>query len=137
MSRSNFTQYSAKSDPFVQNFLARVPRETAAKFTNTQLTELKRVLSNKVVKYHAVDIRLSIPFLKQRFYVVFLIGKEKRLNKRPKSAIFTFANRVVFIISFLLLIASLIGVFQIIKKVSNNDYLNTIHKLQQYLNNKI
>ncbi|MBD2680072.1 MULTISPECIES: hypothetical protein [Nostoc] len=133
MSRNNLTKFSAKTEPFVQHFLARIPPETASKFTNTQLTEFKRVLSSKITKYHAVDIRISIPFLKQQFYVVLLIGRKKRLNSRATKSIFTPVNNVGIIIIFLLLTVTLISLFEIVKKLPHKDYFNKIQALQQYL----
>ncbi|MBC1240020.1 hypothetical protein [Nostoc sp. 2RC] len=133
MSEYNFTKISAKTDPFVKHFLASIPPETASKFTNTQLTELKRVLSSKITQCHAIDIRVSIPFLQQQFYVVLLMSREKRLNFHSKRWIFRTVNHVFIIIVFLFLIMSLISLFNIIKKVANNDYLNNIEALQQYL----
>jgi len=133
MSRNNLTKTSPTTEPFVQHFLARIPPETASKFTNTQLTELKRVLTSKITKYHAVDIRISIPFLKQQFYVVLLFGREKRLNSRATRSIFTPVNNVGIIIIFLLLIVTLISLFEIIKKVPHKDNFNKIQVLQQYL----
>ncbi len=80
MSGNHSIKLSDTNNHFMQQFLGRIPPETAATFTNTQLTELKRVLSNRLTKYHIVDIRISIPLLKQRFYVVLLIGREKHLK---------------------------------------------------------
>ncbi|WP_445633904.1 hypothetical protein NSTC745_05641 [Nostoc sp. DSM 114161] len=133
MSRNNLIKFSAKTDPFVQQFLARIPSETASNFTQIQLTELKRVLNSKMTKYHAVDIRVSIPFLKQQFYAVLLIGREKRLSLHPKISICTPVNQVAIAIVFLFLIMFLISLFNIVKKVPGNGYLNNIQALEQYL----
>ncbi len=72
------TKNSAKTDSFIQLFFARIPPQTAATFTNAQLAELKRVFGYPSLRPHAIDIRLSIPFFKRGFYLVFLLGKEKR-----------------------------------------------------------
>ncbi len=71
------TKNHAKTDSFLQLFFARISPQTAATFTNAQLAELKRVFGYRVTP-HAIDIRLSIPFFKRGFYLVFLLGKEKR-----------------------------------------------------------
>jgi hypothetical protein len=82
MSQNRSPKKFSHNDPFLQQFFARIPTETAATFTNEQLTELKKVFSGRLFKGHAVDIRLSIPFLMKRFYIVFILGKEKRSKKR-------------------------------------------------------
>jgi hypothetical protein len=82
MFQKRSTKKSSKNDPFVQQFFARIPTETAATFSSEQLTELKRVFNNRLLKRHTVDIRLSIPFFWKRFYVVFMLGKENRSKSR-------------------------------------------------------
>ncbi|WP_341526893.1 hypothetical protein WKK05_30865 [Nostoc sp. UHCC 0302] len=82
MPKNRLTKNYFKIDPFIQHFFARIPPQTAATFTHTQLAELKKVFGNRAVNRHAVDVRLSIPFIKKRFYIVFLLGKEKRLKRR-------------------------------------------------------
>ncbi|MEH1922808.1 hypothetical protein [Nostoc sp.] len=82
MSQNSSNKNSSKNDLFVQQFFARIPPEIVATFTNTQLTEIKKAFNDRIYKRHLVDIRVSIPFFVKRFYVVFLLGKEKRLKKR-------------------------------------------------------
>ena len=78
MSKKDLTKYSSKSATFIQHFFACIPPEVAATFTDAQLTELQKVFMKRVSKRSAVDIRLYIPFIKKRFYVVFLLGKQNR-----------------------------------------------------------
>ncbi len=80
MFQNRSTKNSSKNDPFVQHFFAHIPTETAATFTNAQLIELKKVFNGRLFKRHPVDIRLSIPFYRKRFYIVFLLGKGKFLK---------------------------------------------------------
>ncbi|MBD2169261.1 hypothetical protein H6G04_33400 [Calothrix membranacea FACHB-236] len=82
MPKNRLTKPNSQPDPFVQKFFARIPPQTAATFTHAQLAELKRVFENRVSRNHAVDMRLSIPFFKKRFYLVLLLGREKRLKQR-------------------------------------------------------
>ncbi|MEH2244864.1 hypothetical protein [Nostoc sp.] len=81
MPRNRLTKHSSKNDTFLQQFFVCIPPQVAATFTDAQLTELQKVFSERVNKRHAVDIRLSIPFIKKRFYLVFLFGKEKKLRQ--------------------------------------------------------
>jgi hypothetical protein len=99
----------SKTDPFVQKFFARIPPETAATFTNTQLAELKRVFHARVEQQHSVDIRLSVPIFKRRFYLVYLLGKENRRLKRVQAPASKPANKILLTITGFILITSLLG----------------------------
>ncbi|MEH2397770.1 hypothetical protein [Nostoc sp.] len=81
MPKKHLTKYSSKSSIFLQQFFACIPPQVAATFTDAQLTELEKVFMKRVSKRSAVDIRLYIPFIKKRFYVVFLLGKQNRSKK--------------------------------------------------------
>jgi hypothetical protein len=118
MPQNRFTKDSSKTDPFVQEFFARIPPKTATTFTDTQLGALKQVFKERISKRHAVDIKLSMPFFKQGFYIVLLLGKEKRVKKRLQAAIFQPVNSILLTISGLVLITSLLGSLYIFKMTS-------------------
>lgn len=118
MPQNRFTKDSSKTDPFVQEFFARIPPKTATTFTDTQLAALKQVFKERISKRHAVDIKLSMPFFKQGFYIVLLLGKEKRAKKRLQAAISQPVNSILLTISGLVLITSLLGSLYIFKMTS-------------------
>ncbi|WP_414574741.1 hypothetical protein [Anabaena sp. CCY 9402-a] len=107
----------SQTDPFVKKFFARIPPDTAATFTNTQLAELKRIFQARVEQRHSVDIRLSVPIFKRRFYLVYLLGKETRRLKRVQAPVSTPANRILVTISGFVLITSLLGTLHIVNKL--------------------
>ncbi|MEH2412292.1 hypothetical protein [Nostoc sp.] len=117
MPRNRLTKYSSKNDTFLQQFFACIPSEVAATFSDAQLTELQKVFKERVSKRHAVDIRLSIPFNKKRFYAVFLLGKEKRSKQNRKDTIFTPVNSILLIRYCLGLITLLLAALYIIEMV--------------------
>lgn len=78
----NYSNKSSSTDKFVQEFFTCISPKTASTFTDTQLIALKQAFGDRLNKRHAVDIRLSIPFFKRGFYIVLLLGKEKRVKKR-------------------------------------------------------
>ena len=121
MPQNRFTKDSSKTDPFVQQFFARIPPKTATTFSNTQLAALKQVFKERITKRHAVDIKLSIPFFRQGFYIVLLLGKEKRSKKRLQASIYQPVNSVLLTISRLVLITSLLGSLYIFKITSGID----------------
>lgn len=123
MSRNHITKGYSQDDSFIQQFFARIPAKTAATLTDTQLVALKQALSNRVGKGQAVDIRVSIPIFKWRFYLVFLLGREKRSKERLAKErllhpIFTIANTIFLTILSLLLITALLGSLYIIDNSS-------------------
>lgn len=118
MPQNRFAKDSSKTVPFVQEFFARIPPKTATTFTDTQLAALKQVFKERISKRHAVDIKLSMPFFKQGFYIVLLLGKEKRAKKRLQAAISQPVNSILLTISGLVLITSLLGSLYIFKMTS-------------------
>ena len=70
------------SDPFFDRFYARMPRDVAGTFTQEQLDAIKRVFGARTWGSHAIDIRMSMPILWRRWYVVLLMGPERRPRGR-------------------------------------------------------
>lgn len=118
MPQNRFTKDSSKTDPFVQQFFACIPPKTATTFSNTQLAALKQVFKERITKRHAVDIKFSIPLFRQGFYIVLLLGKEKRTKKRLQASIYQPVNSVLLTISALALITSLLSSVYIFKMTS-------------------
>jgi hypothetical protein len=97
-------------DPFFREFFDRVPEDVAASFTDLQLDAIKLAFGARSRGSHAVDIRLSIPLLVRRVYVVFLAGGERRddMRRRLEGAlrpVWTTANAMV-ILAFLVLLTA-------------------------------
>lgn len=137
MNHKDLREKVSTNDPFVQSFLARIPPETAATFTNTQLVELKRVFQARAQRQHYVDIRLSVP-LKKRFYLVFLMGRETRHTKRVQESLGKPANQILLRTSILVLITSLLFTLYMVNQIRNNSKLpeRTIQKSVQIFNDK-
>ena len=70
------------ADPFLAKFFARIPREVAASFDEAQLAAVKRAFGARDFGMHTIDLRRSVRFLWWRFYVVLLVGKERRDDQR-------------------------------------------------------
>lgn len=64
-------------NPFLDRFLACVPREVAGSFTPEQLAAVQRAFGMRFTVDHAVDIRRSLRLPWGRFYVVLLFGRER------------------------------------------------------------
>lgn len=67
--------------PQMRRFIAALPKDVAKAFNAAQLDAIEAALlhSNKPKKHH-LDIRFvfALPFIKRRFYSVFLLGIDKR-----------------------------------------------------------
>lgn len=71
----------------IKNLLARMPKEVADSFSDTQLIHLKTVIGGRTWSKHAIDQRgtFQLPFMRWRYYYVFLMGRNRRqLSDREK-----------------------------------------------------
>lgn len=71
-----------RQDPYIRGVLKRMAPEVRTSFSDGQLVALKSALGAKSWGVHPVDIRKTIGFWKLRYYIVFLMGKEKRPPER-------------------------------------------------------
>lgn len=75
----NDEQFSDPTKP--GSFLDRIPKEIGKTFTDKQIAAIKTALQPAA---HSVDIRLSVPFIGGRRYIVLFIGKERRSSERRR-----------------------------------------------------
>ncbi|ASC74337.1 hypothetical protein XM38_053130 [Halomicronema hongdechloris C2206] len=73
---------SDRSQIALERLLARVPPRVAASFAPEQLEAIQKALEPRPWQRHPVDIRLSIPLLWRRFYLVLIAGEEQRSQER-------------------------------------------------------
>ena len=70
------------SDPFYEQFYARVPADVASTFSDVQLNAIKLAYGARTRGAHGVEVRKSFPFLWMRLYIVLLLGRERRDRSR-------------------------------------------------------
>ncbi len=104
---------------FRRRLLANMPEDVGNSFTDLQLTMIEHALEGGRWQVHPVDLRLSIPLLWRRFYLVLLAGPERRSPERRRGErihrpIRTIANLVTFAFFLLLLVPAAVGSFHII-----------------------
>jgi hypothetical protein len=114
-----------RQDPDIMNFLSRLPKVTAAKFTNSQLEHIKVAIGTAKYRKHKVDVRGTIPifFTEYRIYYVFLMGLNLRsLNRREKSLALV---ALLIIFSLFVFLGSLCGlvIIYLIKSALGIDLL--------------
>jgi hypothetical protein len=99
--------------------LDKVPSDVARSFTETQLAAIEYAIEDRSRRHPLIDIRLSVPFIWRRFFVVFLAGPERRSperlrRERVKHAFWTIANACTVAFVMLFLIPAVIGMIHMI-----------------------
>ncbi len=62
--------------------LSAMPQEMATSFSEEQRLALQTALVVNTRNRHPIDVRWSIPILRRKFYLVFLMGEEERSKAR-------------------------------------------------------
>lgn len=102
-----------------RRLLAQMPSDDAASFTESQVAALDRALETATSNRQPVDIRISIPFLRRRYFIVVLAGSEQRSAERrkldrEKHKLWTPANVLALGFGLLFAIPALIGIVHMI-----------------------
>lgn len=92
--------------------------DVANSFTEAQLLELERVLSAPPSRRLPIDIRITVPFFRGRYFLTFIAGRERRSaerlkEERAKHALWTFANVCFFVFLVVLFVPTFIGLVHI------------------------
>ncbi|WP_157845980.1 hypothetical protein [Kiloniella litopenaei] len=76
---------SSTEDAFIKHYFSRIDPDIAASFTDDQKHAIKQMFGARGYAKHPVEVRRSIPFGRHRFYLIFLLGRERRAYERLKS----------------------------------------------------
>lgn len=90
----------------VKQLLSTMEKSVADSFTDEQRNALQKALTTQDWRQHNVDFRptLALPFLPWSFYLVFLVGVNKRgLLPAERSIAFTMFLFILFIIGLLVI----------------------------------
>jgi hypothetical protein len=72
---------SAKTDNFTQSVISRIDPQIYSTLSSDQVNALAQALySCRPTKKHIINFRGFIPFLKSRYYFVFLFGRDRRAD---------------------------------------------------------
>jgi hypothetical protein len=66
------------AETFFNHYFKRVNPEVAASFTEAQRDAIMTMFGAREITNHTVEVRHSIPFGRRRFYLIFLMGPERR-----------------------------------------------------------
>lgn len=75
-------QQAPQRDPFIEHYFKRIDPRMAASFTAEQCAAIKEMFGARGVAKHAVELRRSVPIGRQRYYLVLLLGRERRAFDR-------------------------------------------------------
>lgn len=76
--KSTLDQPAAARDPFLDHYFKRIEPGIAASFTAEQREAIKTMFGARGIAQHAVEIRRSLPIGRGRYYLVLLLGRERR-----------------------------------------------------------
>lgn len=68
----------AERDPFLDHYFRRIDPRVAASFSPEQRDAIKAMFGARGVARHTVEIRRSLPIGRGRYYLVLLLGRERR-----------------------------------------------------------
>ena len=100
---SQYHQQHPSDDPAIQRLLSHMPQNIAQSFTTEQLFGLKEAIGARGGRIHSVDFRptLKFPFVPWSFYVVFLVGRNRR-SLTPQEQTMAALVLLAFALSFVL-----------------------------------
>lgn len=70
------------ADPFLSHYFRRIDPEVAKSFTEDQRTAMRTMFANRDIAKHALEVRRTLSFGRKRFYLIFLLGRERRAYER-------------------------------------------------------
>ena len=85
MSDSGSQDSGAKNDnadPFLANYFRRIDPKTAESFSEEQRAAIRTMFASRDIAKHAVEVRRTLGFGRKRFYLIFLLGRERRAYER-------------------------------------------------------
>ncbi|HYM31361.1 MAG TPA: hypothetical protein VEU47_08695 [Candidatus Cybelea sp.] len=120
----------ARSDPdaFLADFFSRIPADTVSSFTDRQLMAIRMAFGARHRGVHTIDIRISLPLLWRRIYLVVLAGGERRSPNRRRSdrrryPLATIGNALFGGMFFVLLGVAVLGFLYLLKSALGIDLI--------------
>ncbi|MBD2294088.1 hypothetical protein H6G06_11440 [Anabaena sphaerica FACHB-251] len=97
-------------NPIFEELFSQISPEIASTFTKEQIAAIKQGVQRREWYEHSLDLRISVPIPLLSFYLVLLVGEERRSKQRlqyEKSLypFWTFGN-ILFLILFFFMIVS-------------------------------
>ncbi len=112
-------QSTAPRDPFIDHYFKRIDPQTAASFTVEQREAIKTMFGGRGIAKHTVEVRRSLPIRRRRYYLVLLLGRERRTFGRlySEGAVSGAFNLVGYAITAALWVLPAIGAALILQAI--------------------
>jgi hypothetical protein len=92
------------NNAFTRRFLDGLPRAVADSFTPDQLDAVQRAFGMRYATEHTVDLRRAVRVFGQKFYVILLVGEERRSDAPPPRSYMPFGVAAALVSAVLLLL---------------------------------
>jgi hypothetical protein len=91
---------SNKVDAYTQHTLSNIKPEVFKTLNLVQLEAIRQAISaNAPFRQHPIDIRIALPLFFVKFYLVFLVGQDRRSDTRARESLRRTAVRgMIFIL---------------------------------------
>jgi hypothetical protein len=79
---------SNKVDAYTQHTLSNIKPEVFKTLNLVQLEAIRQAISaNAPFRQHPIDIRIALPLFFVKFYLVFLVGQDRRSDTRARESL--------------------------------------------------
>ncbi len=131
--------YHAKTP---EHYLQKIEPQILSTFTPEQLNAIRTILNHAIPKNSPkiVDLRFDVDLVFSRFYIVLLVGKERRKGKRHYvthgiTKVGNFIAAVFLLIGLNLMVSLFIGLFfYLLKSAVGIDLFRQSHIIDQIKN---
>ncbi|MDX1574568.1 MAG: hypothetical protein R3285_00155 [Kiloniellales bacterium] len=107
---------SLSDDEFLAHYFRRIDPAVAASFTKEQRHALRTMFGDRGATRHAVDVRCTFPLGWRRFYLVFLLGRDRRRVIRPRNGLpGDMGDWLAYLVLLLGLLAALFVLLSLVK----------------------
>ena len=122
-SRAHRAWLLAEGDSFLAQYFQRIDLKVAASFTPEQRIALKQMFGDRNQGNHVVDFRHSLPIGRRRYYLVLLLGHERRTLERLRAegVVSRGTTIVIYTLTALLLALPLLAMIYALKTAIGAD----------------
>ena len=121
-------------DEFLKKFFSRIPEATAASYTEEQLAGVKMAFGGRSRGRHALNFRRSLPLFGRHFYLVCMLGWERRTSHRTAAShrrrdLRHLANAIAIVAFFGIILLAILGGLYGMKIVLGIDVFPSVDML--------
>ncbi|MEX2628354.1 MAG: hypothetical protein WD341_00335 [Tistlia sp.] len=122
-SRAHRAWLLAEGDGFLAQYFQRIDLKVAASFTPEQRVALKQMFGDRNQGNHVVDFRHSLPIGRRRYYLVLLLGHERRTldRLRAEGVLARSTTLLIYLLTALILAVPLLVLIYVVKMAAGVD----------------